>query len=206
MDVFGVWAPKPGTESECTVVAASVVVGAASPDEDGLLDCHFEGAVYGQENLGRFRERVSCAAGRRLHRYPTVARSAFPGDEMLKVALWDPVRDVFLSIIDASALLAWTGETAAQVVGPRLPPGPARWAEASRLAEDGAGARPIGRQDPNGTLWFRTAAGQVARFDLPAREAEVIDHDDPRLLRMLAPLRLDAAALKIIIGNDSRIS
>jgi hypothetical protein len=199
MEAYGVWVPKPGSATELLVAAASAVVGAGSADRDGMVDCHFEGAVYGQQNLGSFRERVSCAAGRRLHRYPTVARSRFPAAELAKVALWDPVRDVIIAVLDAPALLAWSGETAAQVVGRRMQAGLVQWADASLLAGDGA--RPIGHQDPAGTLWFRTAAGQVARFDMAAREAEVLEHDDPRLRSLLAPLGLDEATLRTVLGD-----
>lgn len=54
------------------IAPGSGIVGVAT--EHGGAVLHFEGNLYGAENLMTYEERVRQAAGRLFQRYPTVAR------------------------------------------------------------------------------------------------------------------------------------
>lgn len=90
-----------------TIAAGSGIVG--SPDADRItLD--YEGAIYHQESLARFADRVYYAAGRHLVRYPTVARLSVKPADVRRIGTFDGNEgEVHLVRGEATALAAWLG-------------------------------------------------------------------------------------------------
>ncbi len=192
-----VYVPREGASATARLAPRSAIVGGPA---DGGIDCHYEGAVYDQANLVRFHDRLSCAAGRRIQRYPTTARGRFPDDSLVPVADYDAVRGVVLSVGDAAALSAWSGETAEDVVGATLPPGRTAWTDAAVLA-GAPGSRPIGTQRIGRVMLYRTQAGQVVHLDAMSHEAWVVSYDDEALPDLLARAGASEAERRMTIGT-----
>ncbi len=56
--------------------AGSAIVSTGQPISSDTILCHYEGNVYGAENLSAFGDRACNAAGRLLENYPTIAKGA----------------------------------------------------------------------------------------------------------------------------------
>jgi hypothetical protein len=67
-----VYVPTEQAQRRLGLAPGSAVVGVA---RSGGFHIHFEGNLYGAENLKTWEERVVCAAGRLFRRYPTVAQA-----------------------------------------------------------------------------------------------------------------------------------
>lgn len=117
--------PKPGTRAAGVIDPGSGVV--TDPTFDRLPDLvseddpfagvtaafdgrikpyllvYYEGNRYDAENLRLYEQRVLCAAGRCVERYPTMARGVFPREdfEVIGTVTYDPVPTV---VIEASGL------------------------------------------------------------------------------------------------------
>jgi len=102
---YRLYVPAPGVDTH--IDAGSAIVGDI---RDGMHDVHYERG--GASNVRTFEERIIHAAGRRAHRYPTVARSLLPATDLVDVGsvAYDPVlRHWFIEeILDEAALEAWT--------------------------------------------------------------------------------------------------
>lgn len=198
-----IYVPRPGSGAASHLLPGSAVVADPTREADGMLTCWYEGNVGNRAiNLRDFYSRLCCAAGRLVSSYPTTALSGFPVTDLIPVGVFDADRNVVLEIFAPETLVAWCGEGVGDVTGMRLPPGAAAWADAARVTQPPHSSL-IGRQDPSSAtgLWFRTQAGQIVRFIKASGEAEVFDHNDPRLLGLLAPLGLDATCHRTAFGD-----
>lgn len=102
---YDLYVPAPGVGTH--IDAGSAIVGET---REGLHDVHYERG--GASNVRTFEERIAHAAGRRTTRYPTVARSAMPLDDLIRVGSvsYDEVLGHWYidEIVDPDALEAWT--------------------------------------------------------------------------------------------------
>lgn len=108
---YVVLVPKPGTMAGHLIDAGSGIVAARPVTE--RVEVYFEGNRFGADNLGRFAERVRCAAGRLAMRYPTIAREVLPLHEFVEVGTFTFNGDwsqMDLAITDQPTLDRWVGE------------------------------------------------------------------------------------------------
>jgi hypothetical protein len=113
--------------------------------------------------------------------HPTIAIAGFNPADLIPVARFDGRRQVLTEVTNAPVLEDWCGESAADIIGVRLPSGEANWEDAVAAAEPPArrvGPAPSGA---NQVIWFRTQSGQVISYDQGSRRARVYDHGDPAL-------------------------
>lgn len=78
----------PKAESDmCKILVPGTVLVAdmATLDSSGNLCAYFEGNIHDRVNLRRFEDKAICAAGRLIHRYPTIAKGRFPLRDMVVV-------------------------------------------------------------------------------------------------------------------------
>lgn len=95
----------PGSALACAAEDGKPVIG-----EDGRIRFAFEGNAGDAVNLRRFHERCECAAGRLATRAPSIAYGSAEPKELTPVARFDPVRFVFLQVLDAPAMEKWSEE------------------------------------------------------------------------------------------------
>ena len=105
--VLTVYVPRGAThriDPTSGVCSAAAVV-------DGRLLVDYESNRYGAANIVTFADRVHFAGGRHLAKYPTVARGAFPSDQLTPVGIFDQESGtVTLFGSDEAALVAdWLG-------------------------------------------------------------------------------------------------
>jgi hypothetical protein len=99
------------SEQETSEQGTSLQVGRLSEGSQ-LVMVYFEGNRFGADNLQRWVDRVNCAAGRLLSRYPTVATALLPVGELEEVGVFDVDRGV-ATLHDERARLVvsrWTEE------------------------------------------------------------------------------------------------
>ena len=114
MSVLNIYVPRPDSAAERTVARGSALVGrhdsvrrvAVDGHEDVMQEVHYEGNVYGAENLRSFEERVAVAAGRLVANYPTVARGWFSDRDLILVGAYNPEQDE-VDIHAAEDLARW---------------------------------------------------------------------------------------------------
>lgn len=87
---------------------SAIVAGVSQRGQERVI-VHYEGNRYGAQNMRRYDERCLHAAGRAATRYPTVAKSSLPSDQLRVVGTYD-LTTRHISVADASALQAWLGQ------------------------------------------------------------------------------------------------
>lgn len=157
--------PLAGSFAAKVIAPKSAIVADPAASGDRLI-CHYEGNLYGAENLQNFYERICSAAGRLTASYPTAAMGEFEASDFMLVAEFDTTIQVVTAVHDVRALEAWTGEPAANTTGIALPIGDAEWDVAAQAA---VGARNLEGEQTR----FRTRAGQIIDFDMASRRARV---------------------------------
>lgn len=78
----------PKAESDmCKILVpgTALVADMATLDASGNLCAYFEGNIHDSANLRRFEDKAICAAGRLVHRYPTIAKGRYPFRDMIVV-------------------------------------------------------------------------------------------------------------------------
>ncbi len=94
-----------GSALACASEGGRPVIG-----EDGRVQFAFEGNAGNAVNLRRYHERCQTAAGRLASRAPSIAYGSAEPAELTPVARFDPVRFVFLEVLDADTLEEWSEE------------------------------------------------------------------------------------------------
>lgn len=89
-DKLRLFVPLPGSATAARIDPGSAIVGVDTGAPEILVD--YEGNRHGAVNLHRYWQRVAQAAGRHLARYPTIARSQVPREELIPVGWWDATR------------------------------------------------------------------------------------------------------------------
>ena len=74
-----IFVPKVGSMAETIIIGGSAIVGISRDDRTTV---YYEGNQNGASNLGRYAERVVCAAGRLFKKYPTVAMASYDQETM----------------------------------------------------------------------------------------------------------------------------
>ena len=87
MDTISIFVPAPGKSLSPFIAARSAIVG-REPD-GGRISVYYEGNIYDYSGMIRFADRVACAAGRLVERYPTVARASLPESDLARIGYWD---------------------------------------------------------------------------------------------------------------------
>ncbi len=98
----------PADPRQSSIASGSGVVG-HNTDSNGAVVVYYEGNLHGATNLNRFDERLMHAAGRLVHRYPTIAMSAVNADQLVQVGtLTYP--EGRITVTNRPLLEAWAGE------------------------------------------------------------------------------------------------
>ena len=105
-----IYVPVPGSPATTFLAPQSAIVGKRTETSTEWVTCYFEGNLYNAINLGRFHERLACAAGRCVTVYPTGALCAFPESELIIVGDYDAPPYRIGTISNPAALAAWAGE------------------------------------------------------------------------------------------------
>src|SRR5690554_3034747 len=80
--------PLAGSFAAKVIAPKSAIVADPSVSGDRLI-CHYEGNLYGAENLQTFYDRLCSASGRLAASYPTAAMGEFEADDFMLVAEFD---------------------------------------------------------------------------------------------------------------------
>lgn len=148
---FDLWIPA---SADAGIAPRSAVVSSCDQAGETRL-CYFEGNVYGADNLRRFSDRVRCAVGRAVHRYPTLARSRLPVAMLRHVGTFDARSQRITAITDPAML--------SDYLTPEPPPCLLTAEEARRRVA--AAMAPFLPTPPHGPVWQRLHAwtGQTRR-------------------------------------------
>lgn len=188
---LAIYVPRTGSMAEQIVERGSGIVAAdAADDECGDDDdhvlCHYEGAIYDQVNITDMYSKLRIAAERLVTDYPTSAMADFERDELIRVGTFDIERFVVSGIENPQALFDWCGEAPEQVIGKILPQGPLDMREAAAIVRSPHATNLTRTLSADGTMWFKTQAGQLVLFDVEKKTARVYDHDAPELPVLLS--------------------
>jgi hypothetical protein len=113
-DTFTLYVPKEGSSLQKSLARGSAIVADASYDTHqrlggGMVIVHYEGNIYGAENLKEYPERVLSAAGRLRERYPTSAMQGAYLKELIVIGSFHyPTRGLLIE--NREALQAWLGD------------------------------------------------------------------------------------------------
>lgn len=131
---YRIYIPAAGALSY--IQGASAIVG--SPRPDGLVEIDYEGNLFKADHLDRYEERLLHALGRHRVRYPTVARSVAPAEELQEVGHFvEYAPDQYDGVIsDPEALQRWlVPEDLSESRWLMVPDKEARRREAARLLQ-----------------------------------------------------------------------
>lgn len=99
--------PSPDSTYYKVLAQGSALVG--DPTDSRFGECkvlvYYEGNIYGACNLNSFAEKATCAAGRLIERYPTIAKVVLPREELIEVGFMEEGYRVTLEREDLIA--AW---------------------------------------------------------------------------------------------------
>jgi hypothetical protein len=199
MTMLTIFVPKAGSAAGHMVIPGSAIVATPKREIDGRAVCYYEGGRH----IETYFEKLKIAAGRLMTRYPTIALAAFDLKELVQVGTYDGDRYVVTEITNAATLQEWSGETSDQIMGLRLNPGPISWDDAVALARP-PHSSPIGPSTPrrDGSVLYKTQAGQIIACNVLRKSAEVYEHDDPSLPHLLDRLHLREDQIGYILGKN----
>jgi hypothetical protein len=192
-----IYVPRPGSSAAVVMAARSAIVGGSTAN--GMVDCHYEGALYGEAMT--FSQKLRHAAGRRVERYPTSARRAFRKDELEAVGAYDAVRMVVTSVEQPGLLVAWSGESVEAIRGRILPCGNAAWDDVSALGRE---LSPLARRNTLMAI-YKTRAGQVVEMDAIQHTAFVHDVASADVPALLARYDLDEDRTRSVLGIQDQV-
>jgi hypothetical protein len=126
-DILRLFVPRPGSATAAQIDPGSAIVGVDTGEPTILVD--YEGNRHNAVNLRRYWQRAAQAAGRHLSRYPTIARSRVPREDLIPVGWFDGASQEITLDAPGEALAAWLGltrqglpgETVRQVPGQEPP-------------------------------------------------------------------------------------
>jgi len=96
-----------------SIAKRSAIVASVNQRELEHTLIYYEGNIYGASNLQHYTERLSCAAGRAAHHYPTMAMEQVPSTDLTLVGTYDLDSHQF-KVTDQPSLDSWLdGETVA---------------------------------------------------------------------------------------------
>jgi hypothetical protein len=163
-------------------------------ESSGYIACHVQENEVNNGETKFCAWRLMHAPDRLMAGAPTHRIRNCEVEEIVGVGTYDGRRLVVLAIDDPAAFADWTGESAAEVIGRRLPPGPI---SADELRELTAEPRVWHiRKD-----WVRTQAGQVLTYDAATKQATIWDHDDPEVTVRLHLSRLAGTVISRVTGR-----
>lgn len=111
------------------ILHGSAIVCRAAPDgrpclgENGLVDFWFEGNLNEAVNLNRFIEKITCAAGRMVTDYPTMARGAVEPERIAVLAEYDLRRNFVTRIVNPAGWQRMLEHPAQTYLAPPPPEG-----------------------------------------------------------------------------------
>jgi hypothetical protein len=105
-----VYVPTGGHPSTEGIARGSAIVGLPDPGTEEVR-VYFEGAIYGQVNMGTLADRAAHAYGRLRDDAPTVAARLVPREALVAVGTFDPRTGRILLAGDKSiaAVATWLG-------------------------------------------------------------------------------------------------
>jgi len=100
---FDLWIPA---SADAGIAPRSAVVSSCDQPGDTRLS-YFEGNIFGASNLLSYSDRVRCAVGRAIHRYPNLAKSRLPVSMLQHVGTFDARSQRITAITDPAAVSAY---------------------------------------------------------------------------------------------------
>lgn len=117
--LFTVYVPARPDVLRDLAPGSSIVAGDSQLGRETML-VHYEGNVYGAENLRRFVQRVHNAADRAAYRAPTIAMAAVATVDLIAVARFDLAAGELTEVLDATRLAAHLGDEPVPEAGANL--------------------------------------------------------------------------------------
>lgn len=116
MEAIDVFIPAPHSRLRAVIDRGSGIVGTpareflgqdgSDPLDEQRVIIDYEGNRFHAANMKTFADRVFHAAGRHEHRYPTVARSMVPRDELVLLGSFDGER---IYVAESLCMDDWLG-------------------------------------------------------------------------------------------------
>lgn len=101
-----VYVPRPGTYAAQRIAKGSGIVGVPAGDE---VLIHYEGNLYGAQNIRTFEDKLLHAADRLLTNYPTSAKMQVPETDLEAVGTYDlPTRTFLTAPLRDRIVADWT--------------------------------------------------------------------------------------------------
>lgn len=103
------YVPVGGYSATAGIARGSAIVG--KPGAGAEVEVHFEGAIYGQENMRTLADLATHAASRMLEGYTTSASRIVPRDALMAVGTFDfgEGRITLTGADSEGAVAAWLG-------------------------------------------------------------------------------------------------
>ena len=97
----------PAKGANLGIAPASAIVAAVDQAGHDRVLIHFEGNLFGAENLSTYESRIRQAAGRQVERYPTTAKMLVARDQLVQVGRYDYANDRVLNLLNEHLLTDW---------------------------------------------------------------------------------------------------
>ena len=97
----------PAKDTDLGIAPASAIIAAIDQSSPDRVLIHFEGNLYGAENLKTYESRIRQAAGRQVDRYPTTAKMVVARDQLVEVGRYDYANDRVLNLLNEHLLTDW---------------------------------------------------------------------------------------------------
>jgi hypothetical protein len=191
MDALAIYVPT--TTGRSFFAKGSAIVG-RGVQNGGYITCHVQEDKVNDGETKFYAWRPMHAADRLMAGAPTYRIRNCEAEEIVRVGTYDGRRLVVLAIDDRGAFEDWTGESADEVIGRRLPPGPVPADELRRLSAEPRVWQI--RED-----WVRTQAGQVLTYDAATKHTTIWEHDDPEVTLRLHESRLAETVISRVTGR-----
>lgn len=97
----------PAEGAKLGIEPASAIVAAIDQCASDRVLIHFEGNLYGADNLKTYEGRIRQAAGRQVERYPTMAKMVVAREQLVEVGRYDYANDRVLNLLNEHLLQGW---------------------------------------------------------------------------------------------------
>ena len=97
----------PTKDANLGIAPGSAIIAAVDQTGPDRVLIHFEGNLYGAENLKTYESRIRQAAGRQVDRYPTTAKMVVARDQLVEVGRYDYANDRVLNLLNEHLLEGW---------------------------------------------------------------------------------------------------
>jgi hypothetical protein len=107
----------PAKGSNLGIAPSSAIIAAVDQCGPDRVLIHFEGNLYGAENLKTYESRIRQASGRQVERYPTTAKMAVAREQLVEVGRYDYANDRVLNLLNEHLLESWIPDESEWIAG-----------------------------------------------------------------------------------------